>query len=401
MHETSETNPPTSQPILTNDQPLQDGNSDQSFQSVLPRLRRFNWLFVCTVILPTILAILYFGLIASEIYISESRFVIRSSERSASSSSVSSLLTMGTGASSSRDEYSVQDYILSRDALQNLDASLKFREIFTNPAIDFINRFPGIQWWRDSFEDLHLYYQNKIVTVEISTTSSISTLLVRAFSPGDALHINQLLLDKAETFVNQISERRRKDLISFASKEVTIAEEKAKTAAFVLSDYRNRKGVIDPEQQSSLQLQQVAKLQDELIATQAQLSHLQTFTKENPQIPSLQQRVANLRREIQTETDRVAGSDRSLAQKAAEYQRLALEREFADKQLASTLASLEQARNQAQRQQLYLERIAQPNTPDTAMEPRRIRGIATTLILGLVAWGILTMLIAGIKEHQD
>ena len=61
--------------------------------------------------------------------------------------------------------------------------------------------------------------------------------------------------------------------------------------------------------------------------------------------------------------------------------------------LASALATLEQARNEAQRKQLYIERIVQPIKPDEAMEPRRFRGIFATLMLGLVAWGILTMLI--------
>jgi capsular polysaccharide transport system permease protein len=98
---------------------------------------------------------------------------------------------------------------------------------------------------------------------------------------------------------------------------------------------------------------------------------------------------------------RVAGGDRSLAGKAAEFQRLALEKEFADKMLASAMSTLELARNEAQRQQLYLERVAQPSLPDQALEPRRIRNIASVLVLGLISWGVLGMLIAGIREHQD
>ena len=106
-------------------------------------------------------------------------------------------------------------------------------------------------------------------------------------------------------------------------------------------------------------------------------------------------------KKLKRKPNRWPGGDRSLANKAAEYQRLALDREFADKQLGSALASLEQARNEAQRKQLYLERIVQPSKPDMAMEPRRIRGVFTTLVLGLIAWGILSMLMAGVKEHQD
>jgi capsular polysaccharide transport system permease protein len=39
--------------------------------------------------------------------------------------------------------------------------------------------------------------------------------------------------------------------------------------------------------------------------------------------------------------------------------------------------------------------------PDVAQEPRRLRSVAATFILGLVAWGILSMLLAGVREHQD
>jgi capsular polysaccharide transport system permease protein len=108
-----------------------------------------------------------------------------------------------------------------------------------------------------------------------------------------------------------------------------------------------------------------------------------------------------LQHEVNLETSKVAGGDRSLSVKSAEYERLALERTLAEKQLAAALSSLEQARNEAQRKQLYLERIVQPSKPDVAVEPRRIRNVLATFLLGLVAWGILTMLIAGIREHQD
>ena len=60
-----------------------------------------------------------------------------------------------------------------------------------------------------------------------------------------------------------------------------------------------------------------------------------------------------------------------------------------------------QPRAEAQRQQVYLERIAQPSLPDVAQEPRRMRSILSTFLLGLMAWGILSMLVAGVREHQD
>lgn len=360
----------------------------RSFQT-----QRLFWL---TVVLPTIAAVFYFGFIASDIYISEARFVVRSPERQ--TASPLGMLLKGTGFTRSQDDsYTVRDFMLSRDALRALDDKLQVRAVFKNG--DLFNRFPGLNW-DDSFENMHRYYQ-KVIDVQLDAASSITTVTVRAFNANEAQQINQLLIEMGETLVNQLNERGRQDMIRFAANEVAEAEKTAKVAALALARYRNEKGVIDPERQSAIPLQQIAKLQDELIATKSQLAQLQLLTKDNPQIPVLKKRAQMLETEIELESGRVTGGGRSLASKAVEFQRLALEKEFADKQLASALASLEQARNEAQRQQLYLERIVQPNLPDAAMEPRRLRNIFATWVLGLITWGVMIMIVAGIREHMD
>ena len=150
-----------------------------------------------------------------------------------------------------------------------------------------------------------------------------------------------------------------------------------------------------------MQLQMISKIQDELIATKTQLSELRKFAPQNPQIEVLDTRAAELTGQIDEQLGKVAGDRKSLSSTAAQYQRLALESQFADKNLAGALASLQDARNEAQRKQAYVERIVQPNLPDEALEPRRWRGIAATLILGLVAWGILSMLFSGVREHYS
>ncbi len=374
-------------------------NINQPKQGLVTRIKGLNWVFILTVVIPTFLSIVYFGFIASDVYISESRFVVRSPERQ--TASPLGMLLKGTGFSSSQDDsYTVQDYILSRDALSSLNDKLNIGTAFSSKDVDIFARFAGLDKWDTSFEALYKYYKNK-VEVELDPLSSITTLTVRSFTAEDSFKINEQLIEISEALVNQLNETGRQDMIRFASGEVRSAEQKAKAAALVLSAYRNQKGVFDPEQQTSIELEQVAKLQGELITAQAQLVQLQTFAKNNPQIPSMQLLIKNLRQQIDVETRQVVGEGRSLANKAAEYQRLALEREFADKQLASTLVSLEQARNEAQRKQLYLELIVQSSKPDKAMEPRRLRGVLTTLIMGMIMWGVLSILLAGVREHND
>ena len=368
-------------------------------KNLIAYIKGINRLFLLTVLIPTSVSIIYFGFIASDVYISESRFVVRSAERQSKASPLGMLFGGSAFSRSQDDSYVVQEFMTSRDALRALDEKLAIGKAFASDEVDIFSRFAGLDF-DDSFEALYLYYLKKI-GVEHEGESSITTLTVNSFTADDAYRINQQLLEMGEALVNQLNELGQQDMLRFAAQEMSAAEKKAKSTALALSVFRNQKGVINPEAESSLHLEQVGRMQETLISTQAQLSQLKTFAKHNPQIPSLELMVENLKREIDAELSRVAGGDQSLAHKAAEYQRLVLEREFAEKQLESTLTSLEEARSEAVRQQLYLERIVQPNMPDKAMEPRRIRGVVVTLVLGVIIWGILTMFIAGVKEHHD
>jgi capsular polysaccharide transport system permease protein len=377
-----------------------DGSGDQ--KSWLRRSRDkvlgFGWLFIGTVLIPTSIAIIYFGFLASDVYISESRFVVRSPDKP--STSGLGILLKSAGFSSAGEEiFAAQDYVLSRDALGAVNKDGAFARAYGVPAISTFDRFNSLGSG-DTFEDLYKYYQKK-VKVDHETTSSITTLTVRAYSPKDAQRFNEQLLEMAEATVNRLNQRGRQDLIRFATAEVNDAKEKARGAALALSAYRNREGVVDPEKQATVQLQMISKLQDELIANKTQLLQLRAFTPDNPQIEVLDAKVKGLSREIDEQLGKVAGDRKSLAVTAAQYQRLVLESQFADKQLAGAMASLQDALNEARRKQAYVERIVQPNLPDDPLEPRRLRGIVATFILGLVAWGILSMLLAGIREHQD
>lgn len=362
-------------------------------------LKRVNKLFLCVVVAPTLVAGIYFGAIASDVYVSESMFVVRSPQQQ--TASPLGLMLESAGFSRAPDDaYVVQNYLLSRDALASLDEKQHAIKAYSRESIDVFSRFHGLDW-DESFEAFYRYFQ-KHLDLQLDSLSSITTLTIRAYSSEDAYRINERLLELAETRVNQLNQRGQQDTIRFASQQVGEAEKKVSAASLALAGYRNEKEVIDPEQQSAIPLQQIAKLQDELIAAKIQLAQLLAVANDNPKVPVLKQQVNLLEKEIATETQRVAGGGgHSLASKAPEYQRLALEKVFADKMLASAMTTLEQARSEAQRQQLYLERVAQPSKPDAATEPHRARGILATFLLGLILWGVLSLTVAAVKEHVD
>lgn len=359
---------------------------------------KLDLLFMLTVVAPTVTAILYFGFLASDVYISETRFVVRSPDKT--SVTGIGMLLKSAGFSNAGDEiYAAKDYVLSRDALGTLNRNDAFRRAYSDHSIFFFDRFDTIFTGR-SFEELYKYYLKK-VAIDHDNTSSITTMTVRAYSPKAAQRFSEKLLEMAEATVNKLNVRGRNDLIRFAQVEVEDATNKARNAAIALSAYRNKEGVVDPEKQATGQLQMISKLQDELIATRTRLQQLRAFTPQNPQIEVLAEQVRSLQGEIDAQLGKVAGGSNSLSSAAVRYQRLALESQFADKQLASAMASLEEARNEARRKQAYLERIVQPGLPDDAVEPRRLRSILATIGFSFILWGVLRMLLAGVREHQQ
>lgn len=362
------------------------------------RFRRLDRLFFFLVVVPTLAAVVYFGFVASDVYISESRYVVRSPEKPAASGL--GLVLASAGFSNAGEEaFAAKSFVESRGALADINRRGEFTKAYDNDRISIFDRF-NPTGFSGSFEDLYKYYLTK-VRVDGDVTTSISTLTVRAYTPDDAYRINSRLLEIAEQTINRMNQRGRQDMIRFAQVEVDDAQTRARAAGVALAAFRNREGVVDPEIQATAQMAMISKLQDEVIATQTQLNQFRAFTPQNPQIPSLENRLATLRGAIREQMGALAGGDRSLAASAVQYQKLFLEQEFANKQLTGALASLQEARNEARRQQVYVERIAQPNRPDAPLEPRRSRGILATLALGLVAWGIASMLMAGIKEHAQ
>ncbi|WP_244283723.1 hypothetical protein [Paraburkholderia caballeronis] len=379
-----------------NTRPAQSGTEKQS---LLGRLKGINKLFAATVLAPTLLATVYFTLFASDIYVSESRFVVRSPQRQNQTSIVGALL-QGTGFTRAQDDtYPVIDYIESRDALDELNRDDAIVKTYLRHG-DLLGRYASMGF-RHSFEALLKYYQSRIVSIDLDTTSSIATLQVRAFSARQAAQINEQLLDMSERLVNRMNDRAANDTVRFAQQQVDIASAKAREAVAAVAYYRNANSVFDPDRQSALQLEQTTALQAQLLAARTRLAQLESIAPNNPQINALKIEITGLEGQIHANTGRVMGGKDSFAAKAAQYERLQVDAQFADKQLTESMALLETSRAEAARKQLYLERLVQPNTPDEATEPHRLKSVFVVFILGMIIWGVSSLLIAGMREHRD
>ncbi|WP_343595806.1 hypothetical protein [Acinetobacter sp.] len=362
--------------------------------------KRLSWSFVIIVLVPSITSGVYFGFVASDRYVSVSNFVVRSPQKTTSVSGVFAFLQSAGLSRSQDDSYVVNEYVLSRDAMEHLNNKYDLRKIYSSLSIDLFSRFDPLKF-NNSNEMLYKYYKNKVY-VQLDNVSSISTLEVRAYTPQDAYKLNSQLLIMAESLVNQMNQRARKDILENSIAAVNKAKENVANLSSQLVQYRQKHNIFDIDKQSSIDLQLVSKLQDQLILVNTQLDQIRLITPDNPQIEILNERKASIQKEIDKIQQQMLGeSHSSLNQKSSEYERIVVEKDVATKQLAAALATLEQNSNDLESKQLYLERISQPNLPDMAEEPYRLKNISFTVLFSLIIWGIYQLIYAGVREHQE
>jgi capsular polysaccharide transport system permease protein len=387
-------------PIFAESSPPDDSAETTEVVVYRRRVPRPSLLFLLMVVLPISAAVLYYGVLASDVYISQSEFVIHTPDKpQTAGGGVSGLLAAAGFSGQSGDPSAAQEYVSSRDALRAINKGDAFEKAYTRPGISIVDRFDPFGEW-GSFERLYAYFQGKVAVAADSTTG-VTTVTVRAYTPQDAYKFNHELLVLTESVVDNLNQRGREDLVRYAQSDVDIAKARSERAALSLAAYRNRSGVVDPAAESAAALAMISGLQTQLIASKTELAGVQQFAPENPRIPVLKTQIASIEGQMKQALQKVAGGKNSLSGNSVEYQRLFLESDFADKQLAGALAALDQARDDARRQQVYLERVVQPNLPDAPIEPRRLRDIFAAIILSLIAFGIAKMLVAGVREHAQ
>lgn len=347
--------------------------------------------------LPTVFAAIYFGLLATDMYQSESKYTIQGSDmRSVGSlDSIIGALSSG-GGSSEYDARAVQEYILSRDVLRRLDREEGFIAHHQDPAIDWIARIPADATFEEAFD----YYED-LVDVRHDSQSGVSELTVLASTAEDAKRFAHAILRYAEEMVNDLSERARLDRMEFASQEVGAGEQRLGKARQAILELQREGEEINPVESATAVFNIRSQLDAELSKARAELHQLESFLKpEAHQVQVLKQKIASFEEQIRTENLKlVDNQSQSLSASIARFEPLVLEKEFAEKAYESALVSLEVARTEAAQQHRYLATIVSPSVPDEPTHPERILGILTVFALALVAFGVLSLLISAAREH--
>lgn len=354
--------------------------------------------FLVVVGLPTLVGALYYGVIASPRYVSESHFVVRSAGSLQPTGLGLALQGVGFSAGTS-DTFAVHEYLSSRDSLKALQARFNIKAMLSPPTADWFSRARR-PWDGPTEETLYNGFQRNL-TVGYDATSGISTLRVEAFNAKDAKAINAAMLDSGEALVNRLNQRSAANAV----RDAQVAYEKARAdvtaAQQALTTLRNSAQFIDPRAAVAETTEVVGGLLTTIAQLRAERAQLAAEAPSSPQLPTLDNRIAAYERQVAEARAKATGGAASLAPKIGAYEDLVMQREIADKVMAQATAALLTAEQEARRQKLYLDRIVEPSEPDKPMEPKRLMAILTIFASSLLTYAVGWLIWAGVREHRQ
>ncbi len=354
-------------------------------------------LFIATVVLPLTIAALYYLVIASDRYVSEARFIVRSS----AGNGVGGVAAMieNQGLSRANDEtYAVNDYVVSRDIVALLVRNDHLRDILARPEADLINGFPNF-YSRDNNENLFERYKD-MVEARIDAATGISTLKVVAFRADDANRLASAILKYAEGLINRLNERAYNDAERYAQTIVDRERGQIGKIETDLTAYRNETGSVDPGKEAVAGFEMIGKVTTELVLLEANLQQQLALSPGAPGISALREKIRSYQEQIDKQKLEIVGSNKSLASKLAGYERLELDRELSARALGLAMINLAKAREDAQQQHLYLQTIVVPNVADEAEYPRRVIAMFLVLLVCLGFFATVRALGSITLEHH-
>ena len=372
----------------------------RSFSSVRAywgRLPRKGKIFACVVLLPTVAVFLYYLLWASPMYVSQTRFAIRSADSSGGGLDIASAL-LRSSSSTGADAHIVVEYIQSLDIIHDIDKELGVDLHFSDKGHDVFSRLTN-----NPTQDEQLRYWKWAVIPALDQDTGIITLETKAYSPELAQKIAAAVLARSEALVNTMNLRAREDAVSLAQSEVQRAEARVRKAQEAMRNFRDAHTLLDPRVTAAGLQGVVTELEGEAVKLRAQLAEAQSFMRSSaPATKALQTRLKAVESQLDQEKQRLAGlrsQEGNLNAVVGEYEDLTIEAEFAQKQLVTAMSALESARVHEVAKSRYVVAFQQPTLPDESLYPRPFLFTAYVFIGALLLLGLGSLITASIREH--
>lgn len=357
-------------------------------------------LMFVAIVLPSLASLVYCLFIATPLYSSEIRFFVGGAAEAGGAAAMAKIIPAGLsggGSTSLLDGFAVRDYLASYEALDQVQQKVGFFERYRENRLD-----PFLSMTASATRERRLAFYQSMVQPRYNMTEGIVTITAYAEKPSDALLITRELRTLTESFSNEMNKRAVRGSIDFAQEEVSFAEKRLQNATLAIDRWRKVNADLDPENNAKMISELLSSLQMRYLETQAALNQVTSATKESPQKQFLKVKLDSLQQQINAEQAKLSSTNQegSVVNRLSEYQSLKVQQEFAAKGYESSLAALQGVRAAAGFKQKYVLTIVEPTLSETPNFPRPVLTTLIVFCLGLVAYGLLSLVTSVIAESR-
>ncbi len=347
--------------------------------------------------LPTLLTALYFALLASPRYVSETELTYEIYRPPASLAAGITQSFSGTSETNNVDLGAiVYQYVRSPAILRRLDAAVQLRARFSDRHLDWWSRMSP----HASAEAFLAAYRRRVSVSE--GLGGYLTIDVATADPALSLALARAVVEACDQMVDAMTMRARNDEMSFAQTEVAHEEERMRGARLALAAFQDAHGDQDPERMASQLGSIVGTLEADLAAARTQLAQTAPFLGGDAPIrQQIRARITSLQAQLAGERQRLAGSNGTpFSQLLADYARLQLDQDFARTAYTAAEQGLAVARADAARKQNYLIDFAEPVLPDRA-DPFYALTVTLSVLIGtLIAYAVGSLLAGALRDQS-
>lgn len=355
--------------------------------------------FVIAVIAPVLVSAWYLWGRAADQYASVMGFSVHREDMGPASTLLGGLASFS--GSGSADTDILYQYINSQQLVAELDASLDLRGMWSRPEGDPVYAYDD----GGGIEDL-LDYWRDMVSVDYDNATRLIEVRVLAFAPQDAQSVATAILAKSTEMINRLNNVANADTLRLARVELDRKMAALVTARAEVTRFRMHHQLIDPGMELVAQSGVLATLQQELTGAQVRLDMLRATTiKTDLRLPQAERRVTVIEAQLAAERAKLgqggsADGTEGYAGLIAEFERLGIERQFAEEAYRVARVAFELAQADAERQGRYLAAHVMPTLPETARYPARATTLALIAAFAFGLWSIASLVYYSLRDRR-
>jgi capsular polysaccharide transport system permease protein len=359
--------------------------------------------FFIIVALPITASAVYLYTRAMDQYASTLGFTVRAEDSASAADLLSGLGATFGGGAASRETDILYEFIRSQEIVRKIDAALDLKGKYsqyadTDPLLSYNPN-------NNTIEDLTDYWE-RMVRIAYDSSSGLMELRILAFNPGDATQIAEAIFSESSEMINALSAIARNDATHYAQQDLDLALERLKLAREALTAFRLANQIVDPNANIQAQMGLLTTLQAQQAAALIEYDLISEIARDDdPRVAQARRRIEVIETRIDEERRKFGvggGSDGGVeyATTVADFERLQVDREYAETAYAAAMSALDASRAQANRQSLYLAAYITPTLAEKSEYPQRGLIVGMVALFSFLIWAIASLVYYALRDRK-